>query len=100
MTIALQQPYVYTRRRWTDDWIYNPDIFALGAEDAVAPSLPTARFLWQYGRKSIDSAPFATVAPEDLIDKYVQIRRPLTAAERLADPEAGPKPFWTGRFTS
>jgi len=99
-TISLHQPYVYTRRRWADDWVHNPDLFALIAEDDVAPSLPTARFLWLYGNKSIDSAAFVSVAPEDLVGKYVQIRRPLTALERSAYPDAVPPPVWAGRFTA
>ena len=97
--IALQQPFVYTRRRWSDKWIHQPNLFPITVEDGVGPNLPTARFLWRHGNTSTDSAAFAIVVPADLVGQFVQVRRPLTAAERLADPEARPLPIWTGRFT-
>jgi len=101
MTINIHQPFVYTRKRWsvTHEWDHDPNLFAVQAIDSVSPNLPTARFLWRYGRTSIAGAAKATIPPVDLVGRYVQIRRPITAAERLADPQAKPVPIWTGRIT-
>jgi len=91
-TVRERQPVaVYTRVSWEDDWTFMPYLVPLSATDCAAPSMPTARFRYDYGTiKRVDASDFVVNDPVWPVGQYVQIR--------LLTP-AGPEVLWTGIIT-
>lgn len=94
--------HVCQRASWSDDWTYAPYVEALRATRATAPDLHEANFRFRFGRiKRAGSSAYAVEGPEDLLDRYVQVRlipaaSPSSSRPSTSTPEQA---VWTGIVT-
>jgi hypothetical protein len=85
-----QETRIYLRKKWTDDWDREQFLEPQEATWSVAPVMPTAAFVWDYGRiRQVGQDAFATVEKQDLHGQFVKIE---------ADCQDGKTREWIGRL--
>ncbi len=91
---------VWTRARWSDEWVLAPYLWAEEVAWACAPSFPVAQLRWEYGRiMRPDSNAFSIVPKLDWsLPRYVKIEVEceFVPAENPGDEDAWTTRTWYG----
>jgi len=65
---------VYTKSKWTDDWVQIKYLFCDRFSLATGPQISQARLIYRYGiGEQFDQTQFAAYDRQDLIGKYVKV---------------------------